>query len=141
MADTISGQGSEIREFAQQWFDLLSRHDPVEDLLPLVVDEGLEMAFPERTLRSHADFRDWYTVVGEAFDDQSHVLEQFTAREQDGRVDIELTVVWAAKHLAEGTRAAFRVQQSWQLTREPATGALRISHYQVGTLTPVPDAA
>ncbi|MGW4384623.1 nuclear transport factor 2 family protein [Kitasatospora sp. NPDC004531] len=140
MSDANSGKNPEIREFAQNWFDLLSRHDPVEDLLPLVVDEGLDMAFPERTLRSHADFRDWYTVVGEAFSDQSHTLEKFAAIETDGRVDIELIVIWAAKHLAEGVRAAFRIEQLWQLVRDPATGALRISRYRVGALTPVEDA-
>ncbi|MFD7639996.1 hypothetical protein ACFV4P_05040 [Kitasatospora sp. NPDC059795] len=139
MSDANSGENPEIREFAQNWFDLLSRHDPVEDLLPLVVDEGLDMAFPERTLRSHADFRDWYTVVGEAFADQSHTLETFTATEADGLVDIELTVIWAAKHLAEGHRAAFRVRQTWQLTRDPATGVPRIARYRVVTLTPAED--
>ncbi|GAA2739009.1 MULTISPECIES: nuclear transport factor 2 family protein [Kitasatospora] len=140
MSDANSGQNPEIREFAQNWFDLLSRHDPVAELLPLVVDEGLDMAFPERTLRSHADFRDWYAVVGEAFADQSHTLEAFSATEADGRVDIELAVVWAAKHVEDGVRRAFRVEQSWQLARTPGTGALRIARYRVGTLTPVEDA-
>ncbi|WAL73581.1 hypothetical protein OU787_19945 [Kitasatospora sp. YST-16] len=140
MPETNSGKNPEIREFAQNWFDLLSSHKPVEELLPLVADEGLEMAFPERTLRSHADFRDWYAAVGGAFADQSHTLEEFTATEADGLVGIELTVVWAAEHLAEGHRKVFRVQQSWQLARDPATGAPRIVRYRVGTLTPVGDA-
>jgi hypothetical protein len=140
MAGATFGQGPEIKEFAQEWFDLLSRHDPVGKLLPLVADEGLEMAFPERTLRSHDDFRDWYTVVGEAFADQAHTLESFDSREQDGLVDIELTVLWAAQHLADEAFRVFRVEQSWQLRRDADTGALCILRYRVGTLTPVGDA-
>lgn len=44
--------------FVHEWFDLLSSHAPVEELLPMVSGDALEMVFPERTLRSHADFRD-----------------------------------------------------------------------------------
>ena len=68
------------------------------------------------------------------------LTRQLRELEADGLVDIELTVVWAAEHLAEGHRKVFRVKQGWQLARDPATGAPRIVRYRVGTLTPVEDA-
>ena len=119
--------------FAQTWFDLLSEHAPVEKLLPYVADEGLEMEFPERTLRSHADFVDWYGAVGEAFAEQSHVLDELSPHE----VGVELTVVWRALQVADGTRLAMRVNQEWQLERTTAAPERRIVTYRVVDMTPL----
>ncbi|WP_037859223.1 nuclear transport factor 2 family protein [Streptomyces sp. NRRL S-340] len=128
--------GQDVAAFVQHWYDILSSHEPVEDLLPHVIDDGLEMAFPERTLRSHADFRDWYAVVGESFGPQSHIVEKLRTHEHDGLVDVEVTVVWTAKNLSDGSVSALRIDQTWQLVREGADGALRIRTYHVGALNP-----
>ncbi|MYW67495.1 hypothetical protein GTY65_26005 [Streptomyces sp. SID8379] len=123
-------------EFVQHWYDILSSHEPVEELLPHVIDDGLEMAFPERTLHGHADFRDWYAAVGEAFGPQSHIVEKLRTNEHDGLVDIEVTVVWTAKNLSDGSVSALRIEQTWQLVRDAADGSLRIGTYHVGDLNP-----
>ncbi|MEW2292740.1 nuclear transport factor 2 family protein [Streptomyces sp. NPDC006743] len=128
--------GQDVAAFVQHWYDILSSHEPVEDLLPHVIDDGLEMAFPERTLRSHADFRDWYAAVGESFGPQSHIVEKLRTHEHDGLVDVEVTVVWTAKNLSDGSVSALRIDQTWQLVREGADGALRIRTYHVGALNP-----
>ncbi|MFG3281877.1 nuclear transport factor 2 family protein [Streptomyces sp. NPDC048111] len=128
--------GTGIPAFVQHWFDILSSHEPVEELLAHVVDDGLEMVFPERTLRSHADFRDWYEVVGEAFADQSHVVERLDVDEDGTGVGISLTVVWTAKQTSDGTVSSFRIQQTWRLVREAGTGRPLISRYRVGDLAP-----
>ncbi|GAA2318805.1 hypothetical protein OKJ48_31315 [Streptomyces kunmingensis] len=128
--------GQDAATFVQHWYSILSSHEPVEELLAHVVDDGLEMIFPERTLRGHADFRDWYKVVGESFGPQSHIVEKLRTDEHDGLVDIEVTVVWTAKNLPDGQVSALRIEQSWQLVRDPADGTLRIRTYRVGDLDP-----
>ncbi|MFD0392266.1 hypothetical protein ACFQ3Z_03650 [Streptomyces nogalater] len=129
-------QQKNVEDFVQEWFDELSRHEPVERLLPKIIDTNLEMAFPERTLRSHADFADWYGVVGKAFEDQSHVVEKLDYETRGDTVDVALTVVWTATTTEDGKRSAFRVNQEW-LRRDPGS-RLRISWYRVGDMTPVP---
>ncbi|MFI9276208.1 hypothetical protein ACIGXM_36870 [Kitasatospora sp. NPDC052896] len=126
-----------MKRFAQEWFDDLSTHEPVDRLLARVADTDLEMVFPERTLRSHADFVDWYAVVGEAFTDQTHRIEAFRSESHGDRVEVTVTVVWTATLTSDGTRSAFRVNQTWQLRTTPG-GRPRIVKYQVGELRPVP---
>ncbi len=123
--------------FVQSWFDLLSRHAPVTELLPFVADAGLEMVFPERTLRSHDDFLDWYAEVGAGYADQEHVVEDMSSVDSGNFTDVDLTVVWRAKKTADGSRLALRVRQSWRLVR-PAPGAQpMIARYRVRTMDPV----
>ncbi|WP_328537685.1 nuclear transport factor 2 family protein [Streptomyces sp. NBC_00344] len=127
----------ELADFVQEWFDRMSRHDPVGEMLPFVADSDLEMAFPERTLRSHDDFRDWYAVVGEAFADQTHVVEKAVGRAEGDGVAVDVTVVWTAKSVADGTVSSFRVQQKWRLAYPSDTGRPVIVSYLVGDLTPI----
>ncbi|MFC0547846.1 nuclear transport factor 2 family protein [Kutzneria chonburiensis] len=125
----------DVATFVQQWYDLLSDHEPVERLLPMVADDGLEMAFPERTLRGHADFRDWYVAVGEAFSDQTHTVELLSSTDNGDTIDIAVTVVWEATNNADDSRSKFRVNQTWQLVKT-ATGPV-ISTYAVGDLVAI----
>ena len=37
-----------------------------------LAEQGLEMRFPERTLRSHADFQDWYRGIGKTIRANTH---------------------------------------------------------------------
>jgi len=126
-----------VAAFVQQWFDILSRHEPVEELLPFVSDQGLDMTFPERTLRGHDDFRDWYRAVGETFADQTHVLEHLDTRNSGDRVHIDLFVVWTAKTVADGSVSSFRVHQNWTLRRRAGGEPPVIVTYRVGELVPV----
>ena len=122
----------EIRSFAQEWFDLLSAHEPAERLLAFVADDGLEMAFPERTLYSHADCRDWYRNVGLAFSAQTHDIERLVAVEDAAGADVSVTVVWRAVQ-TDGPPVAVRVDQRWRLVRHPDAG-WQIVGYQVGEM-------
>jgi hypothetical protein len=119
--------------FVHEWFDLLSTHAPVERLLPMVSGDDLEMVFPERTLRSHADFRDWYRVVGLTYADQEHLLEELTTAPSACGADLSVTVVWKAKQKSDGTQVAVRVHQRWHLATSE-TGQPVITKYRVGAL-------
>ncbi len=122
-------------EFVQQWYDLLSTHEPVEKLLALVSDTDLEMVFPPDILRSHDDFRRWYKAVGEANRDQSHTVERLDTRRQGDTVNVDVTVLWQTTQTSDGVRIRRRVQQQWRL-RELAGGRLVIVNYQIGELVP-----
>jgi hypothetical protein len=128
---------SKVDSFVQTWFQGLDEHIAVDHMLPLVADEKLEMVFPEQTLRSHADFRSWYDVVGESFTDQNHEIEEVIARPEAEGVALNVTVVWRAVQKSDGERLAMRARQSWMLVRSPETGDLRIVTYRVHSLDPV----
>jgi ketosteroid isomerase-like protein len=119
----------EIRSFVQEWFDLLSDHAPVERLLPFAADDGLRMAFPESTLRSHDDFRDWYDAVGRAYGEQSHEVEHLRTSPCEGGAECAVTVLWRAAQV-DGPPVAVRVEQNWRLNRLPE-GGWRIAAYEV----------
>lgn len=123
-------------EFVQQWFDLLSAHEPVEKLLPLVSEQDLEMIFPMDVLRNHEDFRRWYKTIGEDNRDQSHTVERLETRRQGDTVNIDLTVLWQTTQTSDNVAHRFRVRQQWRL-RELPDGRLVIVSYQVGELVPV----
>lgn len=125
-----------VREFCQKWFDDLSNRAPVQQLLPRLATQGLEIAFPERTLFHHNDFVDWYAAVGDQFTDQEHVLERLDVEDHGSVLDLDLTVVWKATHLQDGSRTAFRIDQRWTLRKGPGD-ELRILTYRVGTLNPI----
>ena len=121
----------------QEWFDLLSVHAPVERLLPFVSDTGLEMVFPERTLHSHADFLDWYDMVGKAYTSQTHTVEELSIHDNGDAVDVAVTVVWTARQTSDGAQLAFRVNQEWQLEKVADDPGLRIVKYHVGEMSAV----
>lgn len=127
---------STVREFVQKWFDDLSNRAPIQGMLPRLAARGLDMAFPERTLYSHDDFVDWYAAVGDLFTDQEHVLERLDVEDRGTVLDLDLTVIWKATHLQDGSRTVFRIDQQWQLQKGPGD-QLRILKYRVGTLSPV----
>jgi hypothetical protein len=122
-------------EFVHQWFDLLSMHEPVEDLLSLVSEQDLEMVFPPDILRGHEDFRRWYKAVGEANRDQSHTVERLETRRHGDIVNVDVTVVWQTTQTSDDVTIRRRARQQWQL-RERPDGRLVIVNYQAGELVP-----
>lgn len=127
----------DVRAFAQNWFDLLSDHKPVELLLRLIADDGLEMVFPERTLHGHADFVEWYAVVGHSFVDQSHEIERLDTRAGDEGIDVEVGVIWRATEASGGRHIAVRANQKWLLTRDAHSGEMIITRYRVLDMTDI----
>ena len=93
---------AELTGFATEWFDLLSSHEHVTLLEQFLTDgTDLEMVFPERTMLSLEDFRDWYSTVGRAFVEQSHELESLTVTARGDEIDLAVVVVWRATNAEE----------------------------------------
>lgn len=106
---------AQVEAFARAWFGKLNRHDPVEQLLPLISAGELEMVFPEATLRSHDDVRAWYAAVGRTYRDQDHAIERLTATDEAGGTGVEVVVVWRATQNEDDRRLAVRATQRWLL--------------------------
>jgi len=121
-------------KFVRDWFDLLSTHAPIDQLLPFIATDELEMEFPERTLHSHADVRDWYLAVGDSYTGQDHIVEKIDATPSRTGTDLDVTVVWKAEQTSDGARLAFRVNQSWHLADSAKTGRPLIVKYHVLSL-------
>jgi hypothetical protein len=116
-----------------QWFDLLSAHAPVAELLQFVSEDDLEMVFPERTLNSHEDFRDWYRAVGEIYANQEHIVENIDVTTVDDSQVLAVTVIWRAVDTTEDRKIAMRAQQSWHLAPSES-GDPVIRKYRVETM-------
>ena len=83
----------EIEAFAADWYRKLDEHVPAADIVPLVLDQGLEFVVPEATLVNREQFGWWYAGGGghpgviNLFFDEVHTLSRVepTPRGRAGR--------------------------------------------------------
>ena len=92
---------AEIEAFVAAWYRKLDMHAPAEELLPLVseqclviqvMEECLEMHFPEGRLNGADEFRRWYEGVIRIFFDELHTVTRVKTSWQDGRALVEVVV-------------------------------------------------
>ena len=86
-----------IRAFATDWYRALDRHDALEDVLPYLIDDGLEMVFPETTSRGHAGFADWYKAVTNRFFDEEHTVTAVIPENGGAETRVQVNVNWQCK--------------------------------------------
>jgi hypothetical protein len=136
---------SSISTLVACWYQALDRHDAIEDVLPFLVDDGLEMRFPETTARGHEGFRQWYDAVTHRFFDEVHTLVEVTVgRIAPDGADVAVAVNWQAKIWdAPAPKTAwlgFDAYQTWRVV--PGTdGTPLILTYTVDRLEPMPGSA
>jgi ketosteroid isomerase-like protein len=133
-----------VRSFAAAWYRALDRHDDVETILPLMVDDGLKLVFPEATKHGHAGFRDWYAAVTNRFFDEVHTLREATITSSTGdSAQVSVVVNWQAKIWnAPGPRSewlGFDAYQTWTVVRGP--DGPQVGTYVVDELRPMPGSA
>lgn len=132
---------AEIKTFVDDWYKKLDVHAPVGELLPMLADAGLEMRFPESTLRSLDEFTGWYNGVTRKFFDEEHHLKELRIDTGADEAAVELVVLWRAHTwdppAAQSVRLAFDAAQRWIVQRSPTTNQPMISTYIVDGLTPV----
>jgi hypothetical protein len=73
-----------IQQFAVSWYEALDRHDALADVLTMLVENGLEMRFPEVTSYGHSGFADWYQAVTTRFFDEVHTVRSVSVLSNDG---------------------------------------------------------
>jgi hypothetical protein len=135
---------SALRDLAARWYQVLDRHEPVESVLAFLVDDGLEMVFPETTARGHSGFRSWYDAVTHRFFDEVHTLREVTVTRVDGdRAEVRVVVNWQARIWdAPQPRSqwlGFDAYQTWTVLTSERTPL--IQRYVVDELRPMPGSA
>jgi hypothetical protein len=134
-----------IRGAVVAWYQALDRHDPLADVLPYLVDDGLEMRFPEATARGHAGFADWYKAVTNRFFDEVHTVTSIDIKElAPDQAEVKVVVNWQATiwnpPAAKSQWLGFDAYQTWVVVAGPDGGA-RVKTYIVDALEPMPGSA
>jgi len=133
-----------IQRFAVAWYEALDRHDDLRDVLAMLVDDGLEMRFPEVTSRGHKEFEAWYLAVTTRFFDEVHTVRSVDVRSVvDGVAEVKVLVNWQCKgHDAQDAKSkwfGFDSYQTWTVVAGPAGPQIRV--YGVDKMDPMPGTA
>jgi ketosteroid isomerase-like protein len=136
---------AEVKQVVDDWYRALDVHAPVEQLLPMLADDGLEMRFPEATVRGHEGFKGWYHAVTNRFFDEVHTMQQLDIQPNAEEAKVKLVVNWQA-HIWEPPAPkskwlGFDAAQTWVMRRSPQTQKPVIVTYIVDGLTPMPGSA
>jgi hypothetical protein len=128
----------EVESLAATWYKKLDVHAPLVELLPLVAKRGLEMVFPEATLRSPAEFESWYERVIRIFFDEVHTLKQVRTKVTDDGAEVQVVVHWEASVWNPPAAASQRIKldayQTWFVARDAETEKPVIVRYTVDEL-------
>ncbi|MGH8032583.1 MAG: cupin domain-containing protein [Luteimonas sp.] len=126
-------QANELKALVYHWFSLLDRNAPVDDFLPLLTDAGLQMDFPEATLRGKNDFRNWYAGINRTIRSASHDIRAIETTISGAHAVVKVTVDWRATSTT-GQSLGFLVEQRWTVSRSPALDTPIIQTYRVQVL-------
>lgn len=130
-------QELEVQQLVKDWYHNLDVHAPMIEMLPMLVTEGLEMQFPEATLRSLAEFEGWYQGVLRIFFDEVHLLKKVEVQLHPSHADVDIVVQWEASvwkpPAAKSERIVTDAYQRWVVVPDGA-GKPRIQTYIVNKL-------
>ena len=106
-------------------------------MISMLDTTDLEMKFPESTLKSEQDFRDWYKVVTNKFFDQVHEVKMLNVDVVDDAAAVHLVVNWQAKtwNPPEGYsrwNGAY-VHQSWKMEQHTLSTPEAVQQVQLLT--------
>lgn len=123
MAQTDAFAADNLKQFATAWYNGLDIHAAAPDLHRYLASDGLEMAFPEKTMRSYTDFDEWLDVIYHTFFDENHNVHAVSvhavdqASENGTGVDIDVVVAWQASWFtppdAKSKRTSMNAIQRW----------------------------
>jgi ketosteroid isomerase-like protein len=133
-----------IGKFTVAWYEALDRHDALSDVLAMLVDDGLEMRFPEVTSYGHQGFTEWYKAVTTRFFDEVHTVRSVDVISDDGSTaEVKVVVNWQAKaHDGQDAKSkwlGFDAYQTWTVTAGPNGPQVKI--YTVDRMVAMPGSA
>lgn len=145
MTTTASLTKEEVEKLVTDWYLALDVHAPVDQYLPMLAEDGLEMQFPEATLKGQDAFKGWYDTVTHKFFDEVHTMKALDIRPSGDKADVDLTVNWQAKVWnppeAKSIWLGFDAVQKWVVQRSPKSGKPVILTYIVVALNPMEGSA
>ena len=126
-----------IEELAKNWYRKLDVHAPMVEVLPMLIDEGLEMVFPEATVYGYAGFEGWFQRVIRIFFDEVHTVKSVESDINGDTATVKVVVkleasVWNAPD-AESKRITLDAFQTWEVKAGPNDTVL-ITKYTVDDL-------
>jgi hypothetical protein len=132
-----------INEFVAAWYKALDQHDEFSSVKEMVVDDGLEMRFPEVTARGHAGFGEWYETVINRFFDEVHTITKVEPVIEGEEATVSVLVNWQAKvwnpPAPNSEWLGFDADQTWVLVAGESGPKIRT--YIVNGLDPMPGSA
>jgi SnoaL-like protein len=134
-----------IDQFVEEWYRALDRHERLDSVKDMLVDEGLEMKFPEATVQGHDGFAEWYRRVLHRFFDEEHKVTKVEAAIESAgsRATVQVLVNWQAKiwdpPAATSQWLGFDANQTWVVAA--TNSGPRIATYVVNELAPMPGSA
>lgn len=126
-----------LKQFAIAWYLGLDVHAPGPELHRFLASEDLEMAFPEKTMRSYDDFDEWLAVIYRTFFDENHNVHSVdVTAETDTTADLDVVVAWQASWFtppdAKSKRTSMNAIQRWTVRVSDKNGyGLEILKYAV----------
>jgi ketosteroid isomerase-like protein len=133
----------EVEQLVHNMYDGFDVHAVQEVMLSYLADDGLEMRFPEATLRGHREFATWYDGIVHTYFDEVHTLDKLEIQvASDGsQATASLLGKWEASRwnapLPKSERLRMQADQTWTIVRSPETGKPVILTYIVNSLTPL----
>jgi hypothetical protein len=130
---------SEVKQFAADWYSKLDVHAPLEDYIPLLAKEGLEMRFPEATVYGFEGFQGWYERVVGIFFDEVHTLKKVEPKLiGNDQLEVKVVVKWEASiwnpPSAKSERIILDAYQTWIVERSPKSEKPVVLTYIVDSL-------
>ncbi|GAA2752374.1 nuclear transport factor 2 family protein [Kitasatospora cinereorecta] len=137
--------GPSVRALAERWYAALDRHDSSAEVSRLLVDEGLELRFPEGTFHGHRGFARWYGAVCRRFFDEEHTLGEVRAEIEGAEARVHVRVAWRARRwnppAARSEWLGFHADQTWTVVPAEDGGGPLIKTYVCNALEPMPGSA
>jgi hypothetical protein len=129
---------NELLEFARNWYRKLDDHAPLENFLPLLAEEGLEMVFPEATVYGFEGFKGWYARVINIFFDENHTVKEVKLTAPGSPATVKVLVKWEASTWKPPAPYSERIildaYQTWVVVRSAKTGRPTVLKYVVDSL-------
>ncbi len=126
-----------IQALAEEWYKKLDVHAPMVEVLPMLVDDGLEMVFPEATVYGWAGFEGWFQRVIRIFFDEVHTVKSVESEIDGDTATTKVVVQWEASVWdgpdAYSKRIKLDAYQTWGI-KESADGKPQITLYTVDEL-------
>ncbi len=134
-----------IQLLADEWYAALDRHLPLSEVSKFLIDDGLEMRFPEATARGHSGFAQWYDAVTNRFFDEKHVITKVAGTVNGDEATVTVLVHWEARMwnppAPDSLWLGFDADQTWTVVQRNGEASPKIKTYIVNELAPVPGSA
>lgn len=134
---------AEIRRLANDWYRKLDRHAPIEDVLPLLAEDGFEIRVPEGTFRGGDGFKRLYEEgwIRNYFD-EVHELKELSFTTAGEKAEVKVVVSWQARAWKPPAPKSKRIDmdayQTWVVQRSPDSGQPVILTYIFDASKPRP---